>query len=194
MINLTLFDALTMIDQGRAQETVDSLREMRLHSVDDILTNYVLGHALYVCNQHRRAEAIWEAASTLSSEDRTLEKIKLPDGVTVFAHTERLQIQLSEILGEDESDEIQDLIQQLDASDRTSFEVELDEDEEESFGGLTDDDPITETYARILTTQKKYAQAAIVYRSLSEQNPDEKDRLLDEAQKLDILANSDTDT
>ena len=190
---LTLFDALTMINEGRASETVDQLREMHLQSPSDILTNYVLGHALDVCNQHSRANSIWEAASALSSKDRTRKKMKLPDGVSVFTHTERLQSGLSEILGEDESDEIQNLIQQLDASDRINFEVVLDDDDE-SFGGLTDDDPITETYARILATQKKYSQAAAVYRSLSEQNPDEKDRLLDEAQKLDLLANSETST
>lgn len=190
---LTLFDALTMINEGRAQETVDQLREMRLHSPSDILTNYVLGHALDVCNQHSRANSIWETASSLCSEDRVIKKMKLPDGVSVFTHTDRFQSGLSEILGEDESDEIQNLIQQLDSSERTNFEVVLDDDDE-SFGGLTDDDPITETYARILATQKKYSQAAAVYRSLSEQNPDEKDRLLDEAKKLDLLANSETGT
>lgn len=190
---LTLFDALTMINEGRAQETVDQLREMRLHSPSDILTNYVLGHALDVCNQHSRANSIWETASSLCSEDRVIKKMKLPDGVSVFTHTDRFQSGLSEILGEDESDEIQNLIQQLDSSERTNFEVALDDDDE-SFGGLTDDDPITETYARILATQKKYSQAAAVYRSLSEQNPDEKDRLLDEAKKLDHLANSETGT
>ena len=190
---LTLFDALTMINEGRAQETVDQLREMRLHSPSDILTNYVLGHALDVCNQHSRANSIWETASSLCSEDRVIKKMKLPDGVSVFTHTDRFQSGLSEILGEDESDEIQNLIQQLDSSERTNFEVALDDDNE-SFGGLTDDDPITETYARILATQKKYSQAAAVYRSLSEQNPDEKDRLLDEAKKLDHLANSETGT
>ena len=190
---LTLFDALTMIDEGRASETVDQLHEMHLQSPSDILTNYVLGHALDVCNQHSRADSIWETASTLSSEDRTRKKMKLPDGVSVFTHTDHLQSGLSEILGEDESDEIQNLIQQLDASDRINFEAVLDDDDE-SFGGLTDDDPITETYARILATQKKYSQAAAVYRSLSEQNPDEKDRLLEEAQKLDLLANSETST
>lgn len=190
---LTLFDALTMINEGRAQETVDQLREMRLHSPSDILTNYVLGHALDVCNQHSRANSIWETASSLCSEDRVIKKMKLPDGVSVFTHTDRFQSGLSEILGEDESDEIQNLIQQLDSSERTNFEVALN-DNDESFGGLTDDDPITETYARILATQKKYSQAAAVYRSLSEQNPDEKDRLLDEAKKLDLLANSETGT
>ena len=193
MNTFTLFDALTMINEGRASETIDHLREMRLNSPSDVLTNYVLGHALNVCNQHNRAESVWETASTLSSEDRTLKKMKLPDGVSVFTHTDHLQSGLSEILGEDESDEIQNLIQQLDASDRTNFEVVLDDDDE-SFGELTDDDPITETYARILSAQKKYSQAAAVYRSLSEQNPDEKDRLLGEAQKLDILANSGTGT
>ncbi len=190
---LTLFDALTMINEGRAQETVDQLREMHLHSPSDISTNYVLGHALDACNQHSHANSIWEAASALSSEDRTLKKMKLPDEVNVFTHTDHLQSGLSEILGEDESDEIQNLIQQLDASDRTNFQVALDDDDE-SFGGLTDDDPITETYACILATQKKYSQAAAVYRSLSGQNPDEKARLLDEAQKLDLLANSETGT
>ena len=190
---LTLFDALTMINEGRAQETVDQLREMRLHSPSDILTNYVLGHALDVCNQHSRANSIWETASSLCSEDRVIKKMKLPDGVSVFTHTDRFQSGLSEILGEDESDEIQNLIQQLDSSERTNFEVALN-DNDESFGGLTDDDPITETYARILATQKKYSQAAAVYRSLSEQNPNEKDRLLDEAKKLDLLANSETGT
>lgn len=190
---LTLFDALTMINEGRAQETVDQLREMHLYSPSDMLTNYVLGHALDVCNQHSHANSVWEAASALSSEDRTLKKMKLPDGVNVFTHTESLQSGVSEILGEDESDEIQNLIQQLDASNRINFEIALD-DGDESFGGLTDDDPITETYARILATQKNYSQAAAVYRSLSEQNPDEKNRLLDEAQKLDLLANSETGT
>ncbi len=189
----TLFDALTMINEGRASETIDQLREMRLNSPSDILTNYVLGHALNVCNQHSRANSVWETASSLSSEDRTLKKMKLSDGVSVFIHTDHLQSGLNEILGEDESDEIQNLIQQLDASERTNFEVALD-DNDESFGGLTDDDPITETYARILSAQKKYSQAAAVYRSLSEQNPDEKDRLLGEAQNLDLLANSGTGT
>lgn len=190
---ITLFDALTMINKGRASETVDHLREIRIQTPTDPLTNYVLGHALDMCNQHSRANSIWEVASNFSSKDRTRKKMQLPDGVSVFTHSVRLQSGLSEILGEDRSDEIQNLIQQLDASDRINFEAVLDDDDE-SFGGLADDDPITETYARILATQKKYSQAAAVYRSLSEQNPDEKDRLLNEAQKLDLLANSETST
>ncbi len=186
MNTLTLFDALIMIDKGRASETIEQLREMRLHYPEDILTNYVLGHALDVCNQHTRANSVWETASSLSSEDRILRKMKLPDGVNVFTHTERLQSGLNEIFGE--TDEIQTLIQQLDSSDRTNFEVVLDDDE--PLEEFPDDDPVTETFARILSTQKKYSEAAAVYRSLSEQNPDEKERLLGEAEKMDQLAQS----
>ena len=197
MNTLTLFDALKMIEKGRASEILDQLNEMHLHSPQDIPTNYVLAHALDVCGQKNRAESVWNTIHSLQPRKEIPKKIELPDKVNVFTHTDSLQIGLNRILEKDEEDEIRTLIQQLDSGERTPFDeallagdIVLEELPEESY----DDDPITETFARILVAQKKYSEASLVYRSLSEQNPDDKDRLLGEAERLELLANQGTDS
>lgn len=191
MTTLTLFDALTMINEGRASETITQLREMSIHYPSDILTNYVLGHALDISHQHLLAKHVWKTASSLSSADDTPQKMKLPDGVKEFIHTESLQNELSRILGEDESDEIGNLIKHLDSADGVKFEGVIEDDDFQD--DYSDDDPVTETFARILATQKKYTEAASVYRSLGEQNPQDRERLLGEAGKMDILAEPESD-
>ena len=196
MNTLTLFDALKLIGDHRAQEILEQLEELHLQSPEDVPTNYILAHALEMCGLKSRAEYVWNNVSPLQPEQQAPKKTELSDEVNSFIHTSGIQIELNRIVEGDKLDEIQQLILQLDAADRTTFDEELlagdtslGEFSEESY-----DDPITETFARILVTQKKYSEASDVYRSLSEQNPAEKERLLAEAKRLEDLAKQEADS
>ena len=194
MNNLTLFDALKIINEGRAEEILDELREMRLRYPLDVETNYVVAHAMEVCELHNCAERVWETAYSVQDKDVTAAEIVQIDDVPTFRHTDSLRLGLSRILSEDETDEIQKLILRLKVTERKNLD-DIDDDTLDSFPeDIYDEDPITETFARILMTQKKYSEAAAVYRLLSEQNPDKSEQLLREADRLDLLANSVADT
>lgn len=191
MAFLTLIDALNSIGEGRSAEILDQIYHLRKQNPKDIATNYVLAHALEACEQGTRAESIWKTAGLLQTEDEspvTPEPSDIPD----FEHTSTLAARLDEIIGE-EDDEIQQLIMQLESAGRpdlASHESVFDEPaEEEEFS-----DTITETFARILVAQKQYAEASSVYRSLSEQHPDERDRFLQEVERLEALINSELDS
>lgn len=191
MASLTLIDALNSIGEDRSAEILDQLRHLRKQNPQDIATNYVLAHALEACEQGARAESIWKAASLLQAKDGS-PVIPEPSDIPAFDHTSTLAARLDEIIGE-EDDEIQQLIMQLESAGRPdlgSHESVLDEPvEEEEFS-----DTITETFARILVAQKQYAEASSVYRSLSEQHPDERDRFLQEVERLEVLINSELDS
>ena len=194
MNTLTLFDALKIIGEGRAEEILDQLQEMRLRYPLDMAANYVLAHAMDVCELHSRAEGVWDTAYSLQETGTTAPKMEPMDDVPTFKHTDSLRLGLSRILAEDETDEIQQLILRLKVTERKTLD-DMDEDSFDNFPEDTyDEDPITETFARILITQKKYAEAAAVYRSLSEQDQGEKERLLHEAERLDHLSKLETDT
>ncbi len=197
MKTLSLFDALTKIKEGRSSEILDHLYEKRLVAPMDRKTNYVLAHALDASEQYSRAESVWETAKSLQERRRAPQVIWPPDDIESFSHGAHLQAKLNNILGleEEEKDEMEQLIQNLSSSERVALEEagnlspdELSDDD------YDEEDPVTETFARILETQKKYSEAAAVYRSLSEQNPDEADRLLKEAERLDQLNNAETDS
>ena len=192
MKTLPLFDALHLIHQGRASETLDQLHHMRTQGSADLSTHYVLAHALSACGQHGRAKSVWETANALQAASEPLTDAPVPDEARPFIFTDRLQIGISRILGEDEADEIQQLILKLDAGERTSLDggSEIHDDPQEEDAAETYDDPVTETFARILVAQKEYLKAAEVYRSLSTQHPSEKDRMLKEAAKLEDMARS----
>ncbi len=197
MSTLTLFDAVTRIRKGQASKILDQLHDMHLHSPQDIRISYVLAHALDVCGQKNRAKSVWETVRSLPPEQEVPEKKNIPDGVPVFTYTDSLHADLNRILKEEnKEDEIRNLIEQLDAKERTDFDealltgdTSLDDLPEESY-----EDPVTETFARILVTQKKYSEAATVYRSLGEQKPEERDRLLGEADRLELLASQQADS
>jgi len=196
MSKLNLFDALKIIEDGRASEILDQLQELHRQSSEDLKINYILAHALDTCEQHNQAKSVWETARSFQPGKQNIEQVDLPDEVNIFTHTDSLQIGLNKILDGDKTDEIQQLILQLDSADRTTFDealltgnASLDEVQEDS-----QDDPVTETFARILVAQKKYSEASSVYRSLSEQNPAERERLLHEAEKLKVLANQEIDS
>lgn len=191
MASLTLIDALNSIGEGRSAEILDQLHHLHQQSPLDIATSYVLAHALEACDQGTRAESIWKTASLLQAKDES-PVIPEPTDIPVFEHTSTLAARLDEIIGE-EDDEIQQLIMQLESAGRpnlASHESVIDEPvEEEEFS-----DTITETFARILVAQKQYAEASSVYRSLSEQHPDERDRFLREVERLEALINSELDS
>ncbi len=195
MKTVSLFDALTRISVGRSSEIIDQLYEKRLVAPMDRKINYVLAHALDASEQHSRAESVWETAKSLHEKRRASPVTWPPDGIESFSHGAHLQAKLNKILGLEEEDEIEQLIQNLSSSERIAIEEDSDLSSDElSEEDYDDEDPVTETFARILEAQKKYLEAAAVYRSLSEQNPDERDRLLKEAERLDQLANSETDS
>ena len=192
---LTLFDALNIIQEGRASEVIDHLHAMHRQSSQDLLVSYVLAHALGACELHSRAESIWNAIADLNHSSVVKpQKHPQPSDAEVFVYNDSLQAKLNIILESQEEDDMDQLIRELSAGERKSFheveEIPIEEIPEDE----VEQDPITETFARILVAQKKYAEAAAVYRSLSETNPDDKDRLLEEANKLDHLANSETDS
>ena len=191
MASLTLINALNSIQEGRSAEILDQLYHLRKQNPKDIATNYVLAHALEACEQGTRAESIWKTAGLLQAEDES-PVIPEPSDIPAFEHTSTLAARLDEIIGE-EDDEIQQLIMQLESAGRPdlgSNESIIDEPvEEEEFS-----DTITETFARILVAQKQYAEASSVYRSLSEQHPDERDRFLQEAERLEAIINSELDS
>lgn len=191
MASLTLINALNSIQEGRSAEILDQLYHLRKQNPKDIATNYVLAHALEACEQGTRAESIWKTAGLLHAEDESPVTPE-PSDIPAFEHTSTLAARLDEIIGE-EDDEIQQLIMQLESAGRPSLDshesISDEPVEEEEFS-----DTITETFARILVAQKQYAEASSVYRSLSEQHPDERDRFLQEVERMEVLINSELDS
>lgn len=192
MASLTLIDALNAIEEGRSAEILDQLHDLRRQTPLDVATNYVLAHALEVCEQDTRAESVWKTTNLLQAEDKS-PVIPEPSGAPAFEHTSKLAAKLDEIIGEEDDDEIQRLITQLDSVERpdiSSHDSAFDEPlEEEEFS-----DTITETFARILVAQKQYEKASSVYRSLSEQDSDKRDHFLQEAERLEALTKSEIDS
>ncbi|MCY4232128.1 MAG: hypothetical protein OXE59_00055 [Bacteroidetes bacterium] len=197
MSTISLFDALTMIQNGKATQTLDSLSKMRLQSSSDIYANFVYAHALDSCGQLSRAQAIWETANKLQARQRPIKKTAPSNATPEFSYSDQFKSELNKILSEEDSDEIHDLIVQLNAGGRKPLDDDFDVDEEDDLDvDLSEDDfdgANTETYARILVAQKKYSEASEVYRSLSEENTQQKERLLQEAQRLEDLANQQKD-
>ncbi len=193
MTQLSLFDALTMISDGKAAETLERHEELRLKSSSDIQANFVYAHALEACGHHSRAQAVWETVNTLQAKHRPTPETLPLNEYPQFHHTDQLKSKLNKIFSENGSDDLQDLIVQLNKGEHKPFneEFDLDEDDliEEAYDGAN-----TETYARILVTQQKYLEAAEIYRSLSEESPEQKERLLGEALRLEDLANQKQDS
>jgi len=215
---ISLFDALTMIRDGKAAETLEKLQELRFQSSSDISANFVFAHALDVCGHHSRAQAVWETVNSLQAKENPTKTTIPPNDVPLFLHTDHFKAEIEKIFSQTGSDEIQDLITQL--NDRGRKPVEdvvdtdhrMDEDNDDDHSNRTHQIPFskisihddtsnedydganTETYARILVTQKKYFEASKIYRLLSEENPEHKDRLLGEAQRLEELDNQQKDS
>lgn len=193
----SLFDALHLVCQGHASETLDHLYHMRTQGPSDLATHYVLAHALDACGQHNQATSVWKTANDLQAASEPLKDTQSLGQAPPFTYTDRLQIEISRILQGDDADEIQQLILKLDAAERVSFDggSEIHEEDLQEEDALeTYDDPVTETFARILIAQKEYLKAAEVYRSLSVQYPSEKDRMLKQVSRLEDMARSQPDS
>lgn len=191
MTSLSLFEALTMIRDGCNAKTIEQIRHLRVQSPTDINTNFVFAHALEVSKDHSRANSVWETVSNLQSKQRPSPPPTSESKSPAFTFTESLQQELDKIFSSDDGDEIQGIIEQLNSSDRKAFHEasNIDDDlDDELLEDEYDHTAPTETFARILANQKEYAKAAEAYRSLSEQNPLEKGRLLSEARRLEELA------
>jgi len=190
MTSLSLFEALTMIGDGRASETLEGLQNLHVKSPMDIKTNFVYAHALEISKHRSRANSVWETVNNLQSKQRPTKPSISEPKTSHFNCTLSLQTQLDKIFKKEDTDEIQEIIEQLNSTDRSVFleasHIDDDLDDEVLDDGY--DNAITETFARILVSQKEYAKAAEAYRLLSEQNPHEKGRLLSEARRLEALA------
>ncbi|MXY07666.1 MAG: hypothetical protein F4Y61_03365, partial [Rhodothermaceae bacterium] len=116
MASLTLIDALNSIQEGRSAEILYQLYTLRKQNPKDIATNYVLAHALEACEKGTRAESIWKTTGLLQAEDES-PAIPEPSDIPAFEHTSTLAARLDEIIG-DEDDEIQQLIMQLESAGR----------------------------------------------------------------------------
>ena len=190
MTSLSLFEALTMIGDGRADETLERLDSLRVQSPTDINTNFVFAHALEVSKHHRRANSVWETVNHLQSKQRSSEPSTSEPTSPPFKCTKRLQMDLDKIFNNNDGDELQGIIEQLNSSDRKAFHEasNIDDDFDDELLDREYDNAPTETFARILAKQQEYAKAAEAYRLLSQQNPHEKGRLLSEARRLEGLA------
>ena len=71
MASLTLIDALNAIEEGRSAEILDQLHDLRRQTPLDVATNYVLAHALEVCEQDTRAESVWKTTNLLQTENKS---------------------------------------------------------------------------------------------------------------------------
>ncbi len=189
MASKSLSKVLAAIRDGRAAEVLEALATLHNKRPRDIFICYVFAYALEQAGKPERAVSMWKSALALQGARPRRDTLVQPAGIP-FRHTPDLQQELYTILVEnDDDDPIQTLIMRLKTAvpsdalplDEDKFDdIEPEEEEEQTL--------VSETLGRILIAQEKYVEAASVYRTLAEQYPDHRERLLAEASRLRNLA------
>ena len=180
--------AIAAIREGRTAEVLDELTRLHKRHPEDVFTSYLFAYALEQVSKPQQAAAVWKSTSSIQEPDLQGTTSASPTAA-LFRHTPGLQEELDAIFsGDDPDDPIQALIAKLNTAPQPGsvpleddgFDDLLPEEEEQTL--------VSETLGRILIAQEKYTEAASVYRTLAEQHPDHRDRLLAEANRLRDLA------
>ena len=157
---MSLPDAIALIESGRVEESLRPLEDLRGATPDDLSVLYVRAHALE--RLERWAQA-WEAW-------REIEQLVHPS--SPIADLDRLL----------------DKVQTSASSAETPVDAAESELPTEEHVEWSDDEVVTETWARILAGQGAFAEAARVYATLAKRNPDAAERFAMLANEMSLNA------
>ena len=188
MTIMSLNHALKAIRKGRASDVLAKLLKWRIEAPFDLATCYVYAYALEKAGHTEKASEVWRTSSKLQAEQPQTGKIPIQP-LHLNKYTDELEIELLSILMEGETDiRIRQMLAQLNAAPRPGS-VPMGQAILDDLVELENDSTIiSDTFGRILATQKKYAEAAAVYRRLAEQNPERREIHIAEASRLSRLA------
>ena len=197
MADVNLFQAAARISSGDAKRVLSSLIKAAGSDSADYKVLYVLALAYQATGDATKAKETWrEAAQQLE-----LKTGHLPARVAAptFKPSARLASALSQTLSPPHepilepstpasSDELHDLINELEAGNKIPMRANLD------LPGLSSDDEldglVTETLARIHAAQGLYEEAAQVYSQLADLHPEDADRYKALAAAMSSRANA----
>ena len=185
--------AIAAIRKGRASEVLASLLKWRVADPFDKSVCYLYAWALEQAGHSTKAEKVWSTCAGLPSESSS-NVDSAPDAIPI-KYSYDLAARLLAIWSEEGSDDpIDQMIGRLNAAPGQS-EPAVDQKYLDDLVDLSDESTlVSETYGRILVAQKKHAEAAIVYRRLAKEFPEQRDAHLAEAERLSMLTDSSFDS
>ena len=193
MTKEALNSALVAIQDGRAADVLNDLDTLHKKRPRDISTCYVFAYALEQAGESDGAASVWSSARVLQ-KTRRRGGVSRPGNSKAFRHTSTLKQDLEAIFFDDSADDpVQELITKLNTGTPSDFMSLDEEDFDDPLPEEEEQQLVSETLGRILIAQEKYSEAASVYRTLAEQHPDHRERLLAEANQLRDLAAKDAE-
>ena len=179
--------AIAAIRKGQAAQVLPTLLQWRVSDPHDTSASYLYAWALEEAGFQAEAAGVWNTCS--GQAPRAEAAADPPIEAVPIKYTYELAARLVAVWTQDGGD---DPIDQMIAHLNAAPELESPEVDPSLMHDLVDLDDestiVSPTFGRILVAQHKYSEAAVVYRRLAEDFPDQREFYLAEAERLTSLA------